>query len=306
VHTDQRLNRLLVLLALWICAPFATARSLSLTFDDGLNPDLQPQAAQWNAGILAGLHAARVESMIFPTLARIGGKAGFELVADWARAGHAVGNHTSRHRSLASSQVTLEAFVTDVQEADAALRALPGFVPRLRFPFLKEGDTAQKRDGFRAWMKANGYQPAPVSIDASDWYYNQVYGAWLKDGDAGKAEAVRRAYITHLLDRAGYYDGLASKVLGRSPRHVLLLHTNAINAATVGDIIAAFRARGWTLEPPQVAFSDPLYALQPDTLPAGESIVWSIAKSRGEAGLRYPAEDSVYEEPILRRLNLAP
>jgi hypothetical protein len=32
--------------------------------------------------------------------------------------------------------------------------------------------------------------------------------------------------------------------------------------------------------------------------------VWSLAKRAGESGLRYPAEDSVYEEPALRTLGL--
>ena len=295
-----------LLLALWLSAPLAHAQSLSLTFDDGLNPETQPLAAQWNASLLAALREARVTSMIFPTLVRIGGPAGMALVADWARDGHAVGNHTSRHRSLAASKVSLAEFIDDVQAADAALRTLPGFVPRLRFPFLKEGDTPEKRDGFRAWMAAQGYRPAPVSIDASDWYYNEVYLAWLDRGVAGKAQAVRRAYVAHLLDRARYYDTLARSLLARSPRHVMLLHTNAINAVSVGEIIAAFRSNGWTIVSPLEAFDDSVYTTQPDVLPAGESLIWSIAKSRGVDGLRYPAEDAVYEQPILRRLELLP
>ena len=48
---------------------------------------------------------------------------------------------------------------------------------------------------------------------------------------------------------------------------------------------------------PKSAFDDPLYASEPDILPAGESIVWVKAKERGIQNLRYPGEDSVYEEP---------
>lgn len=46
--------------------------------------------------------------------------------------------------------------------------------------------------------------------------------------------------------------------------------------------------------------------MQPDILPAGESIVWALAKEKGIQGLRYPGEDSVYEEPVLRALGLLP
>jgi hypothetical protein len=96
------------------------------------------------------------------------------------------------------------------------------------------------------------------------------------------------------------------RVLNRSPLHVILLHTNQLNAASLHDIVAAFRARGWTFVSPKSAFDDPLYASQPDILPAGESIIWAKAKERGIQELRYPAEDSVYEEPKLRSLGLLP
>lgn len=300
------LSRFLCTRALLLCTPLAMAQTISLTFDDGLNPEAQPHAKVWNQQILSSLKAADIAAMVFPSLIRTGSGQGLELIMDWSRAGHAVGNHTATHRSLASAEMTLADFSQDVQKADAALHHLPTWTAMLRFPYLKEGDTLEKRDGMRAWMQANGYRPAPVSIDASDWYYNQIYTAHVQAGAHDKAEQVKAAYIAHLLDRAGYYDGLAQQVLGRSPAHVLLLHTNAINAASLPAVIAAFQAKGWVFVPPKDAFDDALYAAQPETLPAGESIVWALAKASGAAGLRYPAEDSVYEEPKLRAAALLP
>jgi peptidoglycan-N-acetylglucosamine deacetylase len=299
-------NRALSALVLCLSSTASLAQSLSLTFDDGLNPDREPNAALWNAQILTGLREANVTAMIFPSLSRIGGRAGMNLIRAWTEAGHSVGNHTSAHRSLASPQLSLNEFIADVVEADAALSGLPRFIPLLRFPFLKEGSTSEKRDGIRSWMNMHGYKPAYVSIDASDWYYSQIYVALLNADATAKAEQVKREYISHLIHRANYYDRLAKQVLGRSPQHVMLLHTNAINAAAVREIVAAFKARGWEFLLPAVAFSDPMYTMQPNTLPAGESIVWAIAKERGIAGLRYPAEDSVYEEPRLKSLGLLP
>jgi peptidoglycan-N-acetylglucosamine deacetylase len=49
-----------------------------------------------------------------------------------------------------------------------------------------------------------------------------------------------------------------------------------------------------------------MYAMEPIIMPAGDSIVWALAKERGIKGLRYPGEDSVYEEPKLRSLGLLP
>ena len=89
------------------------------------------------------------------------------------------------------------------------------------------------------------------------------------------------------------------QVLGRSPQHVLLLHSNAINAEWLGDVVAAFRDAGWEFVSPERAYRDPLYALTPQNEPAGESIVWALAKEQGLPGLRYPAEDSRYEQATI-------
>lgn len=293
-------------LAVLLYSSLSLAQSLSLTFDDGLNPDKQAQAQVWNQQIILGLKDASITAMVFPSLDRIGSNGGMNLIGDWAKVGHAVGNHTATHRSLASNKMTLDDFIADVKTADAALRHFPTWVPMLRFPYLKEGNTLEKRDGFRSWMKSNGYRPAPVSIDASDWYYNQIYSTLSRTGENEKAAKIKTAYIEHLVDRATYYDGLAKQVLGRSPKHVMLLHTNEINAETLPEIVSIFRKRGWTFVSPADAFSDPIYSSQLDTLPAGESVIWASAKARGISDLRYPAEDSVYEEPKLRAKSLLP
>ncbi|WP_278485003.1 polysaccharide deacetylase family protein [Achromobacter insolitus] len=298
--------RLVLLACFSLWASWCSAQTVALTFDDGLNPGKQPEAVQWNAQLLDALRNQGIQSALFPSLIRIGGAEGLALVAEWSRAGHSVGNHTANHRSLADSQVSLAAFIADVETADAALRNMPTFVPMLRFPYLKEGDTPAKRDGMRVWMTKNGYRSAPVSIDASDWYYSRVYADHMKAGQTAKAQGVKQRYIRHLLDRAAYYDGLARQVLGRSPKHVMLLHTNQLNADALPDVIAALTAQGWTIAAASAAFEDPLYAEAPDNLPAGESIVWALAKAGNLPGLRYPAEDSTYEEPLLRDAGLLP
>jgi peptidoglycan/xylan/chitin deacetylase (PgdA/CDA1 family) len=290
----------------WLLPFAAAAQMIGLTFDDGLDPASHPQAAAWNARLLKALDRQVLHAVLFPSLRHIGGERGMSLVEQWAAAGHGVGNHTAAHLNLYSRQVSLPLFFASVERADAALRELPTFMPLLRFPYLKEGDTQDKRDGMRDWMRAHGYKTAPVSIDTSDWYYNQRYLALQAAGRSEPVRRLRRAYVRHLLERATYYDALAREVLGRSPTHVMLLHTNALNAAALPEVIEAFRNKGWHFVSARSAFEDPLYLMQPDTVPAGESIVWALAKQRGAEDLRDPAEDAAYERPILRKLGLAP
>jgi peptidoglycan-N-acetylglucosamine deacetylase len=310
MHMPNRAFRPLLRLNLWQLLPLllpllllsavaqAQAQSLALTFDDGLDPDKEPRATAWNAAILATLRREGIQAMHFPSLRHVGDGAGRDLVKQWSLQGHLIGNHTSEHRSLNSKKLSAEEFIGHVMAADRAFGALPGWQRLLRFPYLKEGDTADKRDAVRAWMRNHHYLPAPVSIDASDWHYDDAY---LKFDEALRPK-LKRAYMAHLLDRAAYYNRLAKDTLGREPAHVLLLHTNAINAAWLADVIAAFRTAGWTIVAPTVAFADPLYRVQPKSLPAGEGIVWALAKDAGRTDLRYPAEDAEYEEPIIRQI----
>jgi hypothetical protein len=114
-----------------------------LMFDDDLNPNTQPEATLWNDQIITGLRESRVTAMVFPSRSRIGGAAGIDLIMAWAAAGHAVGNHTSGHRNLSSTKLTLDEFIADVVEADLAFRQIPRFVPMLRCPFLKEGNAVE-------------------------------------------------------------------------------------------------------------------------------------------------------------------
>ncbi len=182
---------------------------------------------------------------------------------------------------------------------DQVIRTLPGYARRFRFTYLKEGDTAEKRDGFRVFLAGQGYLQGQVSVDASDWYYNARLEKALEAKPGLDLAPWRKAYVAHLWDRAQYYDGLSRAVLGRSAKHVLLLHHNLVNALFLGDVIAFFREKGWTLIDAEEAFRDPLYSLQPSTLPGGESLLWSLARQVGLKGLRYPAEDDVYEKDIL-------
>jgi len=289
-------------LTLFLIPLLAPAQTISFTFDDGLDPRVQPRAREWNERILAALDGANVKAMLFPAGRIVDSGEGMDLVAQWGKRGHAIGNHTYAHRSLGSRAMSLETFTDDVLRADRMFAALPGWTRRLRFPYLKEGDTQAKRDGMREWMAREGYAPAPVSIDTSDWYYDLRFATWRAAHENDDPSGFEDAYVKHLLDRAGYYDRLAHQLLERRPPHVMLLHVNRLNATFLPRVLARFREAGWTIVSPLEAFRDPLYSRAPATLPAGESIVWGLARQADRPGLRYPAENDVYEKPALDAL----
>lgn len=67
-----------------------------------------------------------------------------------------------------------------------------------------------------------------------------------------------------------------------------------------------FRSRGWGVIDAEEAFAGKVFTRQLDTAPAGQSLIWALAKETGkfETRLRYPGEDDVYEKPILDQLSL--
>jgi len=175
-----------------------------------------------------------------------------------------------------------------------------------RFPFLKEGNTLDKRDEFRRFLREHGYLNGSVTIDASDWYISSRLEKRLSQNPNADITPYRDYYLQHIWSRAQYYDGVVKEVLGRSPDHTLLLHHNLLNALFLGDIIQMFKDKEWKVINADKAFQDPIFKMMPNTLPAGESLIWALAKQTGyyDKKLRYPGEDESYEKESMDKLGL--
>ena len=175
-----------------------------------------------------------------------------------------------------------------------------------RFPYLKQGDTEQKIDSINNFLEEVNYRIGHVSIDGSDWYVDQrLLEKFQKTGEVD-LNAYKNFYIDHLLERANFYDQLATELTGRKVNHVILLHHNTVSALFLDDLIDAFIEQGWEILSAEQAYQDPIYVYIPDIIPAGESIIWAMAKETGEYDeiLRYPAEDGVYEQDKMDSLGL--
>lgn len=174
-----------------------------------------------------------------------------------------------------------------------------------RFPALKEGNTAAKRDYMRRFLASHGYRNGHVTIDNSDWYYDQRLRSRLKDNPATDPQAYRDVYLDHLWTCATYYDGLARKVAGVVP-HTLLLHYTLLNGLFLDDVLTMFESKGWQLISAPEAYHHPVFSNNPRTLPAGESLIWAMAKASPKHAslLRYPGEGMEYEKAKLDRLGL--
>ncbi len=279
---------------------------IAITMDD-LNWHAIPEGMRKDAGerILQALERHKLRAALFVIGEHGDTPVGRPIVREWSERGHMIGNHTWSHFSY-DRPGPPEQFGDDMLRCDAFVRKFPGFRPYFRFPVLKEGATRERRDWMRAFLKAHGYRNGAVTIDASDWYYDQRLRKCIEDRPNFDVKRFREPYLAHLWDRATYYDGLARKVVGRSISHTTLIHYNVLNSYFLGDALDMFLARGWQLVDAERALEDEVFRAQPDTVPAGESLVWALAKATGryDSVLRYPGEDDVYEKPKLDKLGL--
>ena len=273
-----------LMLAFALCASLG-AQSVAFTFDDG--PKLAPtpllSPAQRNAAMLKALSEHHVRAGFFVTLNNgANTPEGLALLKAWGEAGHLIGNHTVTHPDLNSKEITLKAYEDEVMACDAVIRTVPGYRKFLRFTFLREGNTPEKRDGMRAFLKGLGYRNAYVTLDTSDWRLDAHLRAKLEANPKLELAPYRNVYLAHLEQRADAYKELSQKLLGRQIPQVMLMHHNLLNALFLDDAIRLFESKGWKIVDPEQAYADPVYQLQPERPAPGQSLLLSLARSRGE------------------------
>jgi peptidoglycan-N-acetylglucosamine deacetylase len=279
---------------------------LALTLDD---PTLSfGSVLKWqdaNSRILKAISEKSVRAALFVCGMRVDEADGAKLLSAWDQAGHLICNHSYSHKFY-GEQTSYADFAVDFLKNERVIAPYHNRTALFRYPFLKEGDTADKRDRFRALLKERGYRVGQVTIDASDWYVSQRFIDRLGKQPKAPIAPYRDYLIAHLLDRAAFYRQLALEVLGRDIRHTLLMHFNPLNAFVLPEVMSAFESAGWQWIDASLAFEDPIFRSLPQTLPAGESLVWALAKETGrfENRLRYPGEDDAYEKPKMDALGL--
>ena len=284
----------------------AQAPQLALTMDDPrLKLDTGLPWSDANSRILKALDSRRIKAALFVCGMRLDEYEGSKLLSAWDRVGHMICNHSYSHLNYGGATSYAD-FAVDFLKDEKIIAPYQNKTPLFRYPFLKEGDTADKRDRFRALLKESGYRVGHVTIDTSDWYVNQRLAGRLDKQPKSSIQPYRDYLVAHLLDRASFYRQLAIHVVGRDIRHTLLLHYNTLNALVLPDVMAAFETAGWQWIDASLAYQDEVFHSLPKTLPAGESLVWALAKETGRynARLRYPGEDGAYEETKMNALGL--
>ena len=263
--------RSLLLAAVALAATAAQAQQLQIAFtvdDLPSHGDLPPgvtrqQVAQSFLDTFKREHLPPVYGFV-NGVRKEQGPSALPVLQLWHNAGEPLGNHTWAHTSI--NDQTPEQFQADVDKNDAFLKQVDptGDIKWLRFPFLDEGDTVEKRRAVRAGLQQRGYRIAEVSMDFEDYAWNNPYARCAAKNDTVAVQWLHDSYLQVADQYIDTFRHLSQDLFHRDVPYVLLMHIGAFDAKMLPELIALYRKRGFTFVSMTQALADPGYAEDPD------------------------------------------
>jgi peptidoglycan/xylan/chitin deacetylase (PgdA/CDA1 family) len=258
-----------------------SAKEIAITFDDS------PRFAKGYFDgptraikLIETLRKHDVEQVAFFSVSQNLDDEGKNRLNAYNNAGHIIANHTHTHPDF--NKLSLKQYSEDFLLADSHLSHYKNYRKWFRYPYLREGDTIEKRDGMRELLKQKGYINAYITLNNYDWYIESLFQKSIKEGVKMDFSAMSRFYVDVIMESIEYYEQMAITHLGRSPKHVLLLHEMDISALFVGDLIDELRHKGWNIITPQQAYTDPISDYKAvKTMRFNPGRIVEIAKNKG-------------------------
>lgn len=203
-----------------------------------------------------------------------------QVLKDWRAAGLPLGNHGWAHRHL--SEMSADEFERELVRDEPVLTQLAGDWHWFRYPFLDEGETAEKRQAARQVLARHGYRIASVTMDFSDWAWTAPYARCTAANNSAAIARLDEMYLAAASESIPYYRGLSQRLYGRDIPYVVLLHDSAFEARMLPRLIALYRSAGFRFVSLAEAESDPAYAdqVRPE-LPAEPKGLENKATARG-------------------------
>lgn len=187
-----------------------------------------------------------------------------EVLRLWRAAGFPLGNHTFSHMDLHAN--TVEAFEADIAANEPTLRSLMGDRDWhwFRYPYLREGDTAEKYRAVRALLVKHGYRVAQVTLSFDDYAYNEPYARCAARNDAAGLASLKKSYLDRAAASLARGQEEARTLFGRSISHVMLLHIGAFETVMLPRLLELLDEKGFALTTLEDALGDAAYTTIPD------------------------------------------
>ena len=271
------------------------AKEIAITFDDSpRKANGHFNGADRAKKLVEELKNHNVGQVVFFSNTKDLNDEGIQRLKTYSDAGHIIANHTHSHLNF--NDTSLEEYIKDFLLADSKLGQFENFKKLFRFPYLREGDDAPKRDGMREILNEHGYTNAYITLNNYDWHIENMFQDALRNDFTLDFDLIRQFYVQVMMESIEYYDEMAQTHLGRSPKHILLLHEMDISALYIGDLVDQLRSKGWKIISPEEAYSDQLAEYQSEqTFRFNPGRIGEIAWSKGQKkGLWHKTLDEKY------------
>ncbi len=287
----------LIVVLLAIGSWSAKAKEIALTFDDApKESSLHFETFERTETLIRKLKALGVpQVMIFANACKRKDPVSImRQLENYKKNGHLIANHTCSHPRL--DTVGFVAYSKDAKQGDTILSSLISGQKFFRYPFLNEGTKEKLRDDMRQWLAKNHYRNGMVSIDNDDYFFSFKINQAKRLGKKIDFSKVKELFLDHMLGAADFYDALAQKTIGRSPKHVMLLHEMDATVMFIDSLVKELRKRGWTIISPEEAFKDPIYFETPRNTYAGNGIVAQLAFEKTGERIGFNKSDELKAE----------
>ena len=186
-------------------------------------------------------------------------KEGLEVLKLWVNAGYPLGNHTFSHPHL--NKITAEQFNREIEKNEPTLKEIAGLHDwhYFRYPFLDEGDTIEKRESVRGYLKEKKYKIAFVTDEFEDWAWNDPYARCILSQDPKSVEELKKSFLIEAESRFLRDSNLLEALYHRPVRRILLLHIGAFDALMLSSLLKMYQGKGVEFIPLSEAIKDPIY-----------------------------------------------
>lgn len=181
------------------------------------------------------------------------------MLEEWRQSGLDLGNHTWSHSNLNTSSAA--AWESDLLHNEPVLEqyAAGSDWRWLRFPFLAEGDTPEKRAEIRHFLAEHKYRIAAVTMSFGDYMWNEPYARCVAKGDAAGIAELESSYLDAARKDADFRREMAKALFGHDIPYVLLMHVGAFDARMLPRLLKLYRDRGFSFTTLEEAEKDPFY-----------------------------------------------
>lgn len=212
-------------------------RPLLVTVDDlpisvtSLHPN-DAERERITRRMLDVLASHRVRAVGFVTWRNVRNEADRRLLEMWLEAGHELGNHSFNHLNYRTTSA--EDYVADVERARVELAELLGenesSLRFFRFPMLREGETAEKLDAMRQYLRESGQVNLCPSLDTQDWSFERPWVEAVRAKSVADQKRLADEYHAALRLSVISQEKLGDRLFDRTTPQVLLLHAGEVGA----------------------------------------------------------------------------